>query len=315
MLKKLNQFTDQFAPEGQILSVSQTTRFRVLNNSSVIAALFAWSYIGICWFIGYQIAVVSLAVSGVLFALIPYLIKKGASYSLMANYFIFIAFASNLLYIYTQSGIRFSVLSPWLVFPICMAMLFLGLRFALIWTLICSTAVTGFVLLDYYKVNMPIMYNYQEWELPYRWIAFNGLLFILLLVINIFKNSENAAKQKLEEINHELENTVNQLKETQAQLIQKEKLAAFGVMASRVSHEISNPLNFINNFSEINKELVNELINASSEEEKKESADTLLANLKIIYEHGNRAADIVKQLQQHSSKGTAKDFFEDTLNN
>lgn len=87
-------------------------------------------------------------------------------------------------------------------------------------------------------------------------------------------------------------------------------MAAFGVMASRVSHEIQNPLNFVNNFSELAQEMVLDVIKSQREEDKKISADMLIANLQKINEHGKRAASIVKQLQEHSVKGTAQEFFE-----
>lgn len=100
------------------------------------------------------------------------------------------------------------------------------------------------------------------------------------------------------------------LKETQEQLVQSEKMAAFGVMASRVAHEIQNPLNFVNNFSEISQELLDEMVNAKEEDEKKEVTAVLKFNLMKIREHGKRAAAIVDQLQQHIDKGTAGEFFE-----
>jgi two-component system NtrC family sensor kinase len=101
-----------------------------------------------------------------------------------------------------------------------------------------------------------------------------------------------------------------QLKETQNQLVKSEKLAAFGVMASRVSHEIQNPLNFVNNFSLMSKDLVNDLILGNTVSERKESGEMLLSNLSKIHEHGKRAALIIQTLQEHSRRGTAHYFFE-----
>ena len=300
MLKKLNAFTDKFVPAGIHFSLDQLKQIRVLNNSSVIAAMFAWSYIGICWFIGYQIAVISLAISGMLFMVIPFLFKKGVSYTILANYFIVVAFATTMLYIYTQGGIKFSVLTPWMVFPICMAMLFLGLRYALIWTLICSTAVSVFIVLDFKEVNMPVMYN-LDYELVYRWIAFNGLLFIILIVINIFKNSENFAKQKLEEKNQELESALDQLQSTQTHLIQKEKLASLGLVTAGIAHEISNPMNFVINFSKLTKDALIDFKESTSDEEKNDTLKTIETNSDKIVMNSARADQIVKRMLEYSS--------------
>jgi tetratricopeptide (TPR) repeat protein len=128
--------------------------------------------------------------------------------------------------------------------------------------------------------------------------GFVGVLLTLLVLYMVFRNYQ---KQRL--LNQ-------QLREAQAQLIQSEKMAAFGVMASRVSHEILNPLNFVNNFSELSQDIVSDVLSSQSEKEKKESADLLIANLQKINEHGKRASGIIKQLQEHSIKGSAHEFFE-----
>jgi tetratricopeptide (TPR) repeat protein len=112
-------------------------------------------------------------------------------------------------------------------------------------------------------------------------------------------------------VNYKKQKRANrELKEAQHQLILSEKMAAFGVMASRVSHEIQNPLNFVNNFSSVSKDLVKEVLLTQDEEDRKHCADLLLMNLDKIQEHGKKAAAIVNQLQEHDRKGTAHEFFE-----
>ncbi len=88
-------------------------------------------------------------------------------------------------------------------------------------------------------------------------------------------------------------------------------MVAFGTMASRVAHEIQNPLNFVNNFSDLSQELVHEIIHGESEKEKKEAAEALAENLRKINHHGQRVEDIVHKLQEHSRAGTAHEFFEE----
>jgi signal transduction histidine kinase len=87
-------------------------------------------------------------------------------------------------------------------------------------------------------------------------------------------------------------------------------MAAFGAMDSRVSHDIQNPLNFVNNFSEITQDLVRDINASANEDEKKRQSELLISNLKKINEHGKRALAIIKQLQEHSIKGAALEFFE-----
>lgn len=113
-------------------------------------------------------------------------------------------------------------------------------------------------------------------------------------------------------INKDLEKAYKDLESAQSQLIRSEKMAAFGIMASRVSHEIQNPLNFINNFSEIAEEMVNDIVILNSEQERSDTAKDLINNLQKIKIHGLRANSIVKQLQEHTNKGTAHEYFETT---
>jgi phosphoglycerate-specific signal transduction histidine kinase len=91
-------------------------------------------------------------------------------------------------------------------------------------------------------------------------------------------------------------------------------LAAFGVMATRMAHEIQNPLNFVNNFSAVSTDLVQDILTSNDEADKKETANVLVSNLEKINYHGKRAADIINQLQNHARAGTAQKYFEEENN-
>ncbi|MFT3980954.1 MAG: ATP-binding protein [Ferruginibacter sp.] len=107
----------------------------------------------------------------------------------------------------------------------------------------------------------------------------------------------------------ELQQTLNELKATQAQLIQSEKMASLGELTAGIAHEIQNPLNFVNNFSEINKELLIELkqeIEKGNTEEVNAIANDLIDNEEKISHHGKRADSIVKGMLQHSRTSTGQ---------
>ena len=110
-------------------------------------------------------------------------------------------------------------------------------------------------------------------------------------------------REDVVQANGALKKSLEELKAAQAQLIQSEKMASLGELTAGIAHEIQNPLNFVNNFSEINCELVEELkeeLEKGKNEEAKVIALDILENESKIKHHGQRAEGIVKGMLQHS---------------
>ncbi len=119
--------------------------------------------------------------------------------------------------------------------------------------------------------------------------------------------------EELEQKRNAVEEAMVELKATQAQLVQQEKLASLGQLTAGIAHEIKNPLNFVNNFSDLSRELIDEVF---AELENLESSDTkeeiiailqdVKSNLAKVHEHGTRADSIVTSMLQHSRASGSK---------
>jgi signal transduction histidine kinase/ligand-binding sensor domain-containing protein len=154
------------------------------------------------------------------------------------------------------------------------------------------------------------------WQTPWAYALYGLGVIGLGFLINLFFHRRLLAKERekqrarelehareIEKAYHQLEESHETLKATQAQLIQSEKMASLGELTAGIAHEIQNPLNFVNNFAELNQELLREMkeeLAAGRNADAAAIADDVMANEAKIAEHGKRADAIVKNMLLHS---------------
>ncbi len=136
----------------------------------------------------------------------------------------------------------------------------------------------------------------------YTLLTWLGVIIVVAFIL--YRNNLN--KQKANKV---LESTLTNLRSAQAQLIQSEKMASLGELTAGIAHEIQNPLNFVNNFSEVSKELLDEMkeeLEKGNVEDAREIMIDVIQNLEKINHHGKRADGIVKGMLQHSRSSSGQ---------
>ncbi len=299
MFDKLIEF---FIPKGSATSGDELRSDKIFVAVLLISALSNLLGINLAWEIDATINGYLLLINGIINLVILIAFRLGLAKSTATVLFITQFAFSFPIQAYLQGGLASPAAAALFLLP-AIAMLILGKRAAIFWMVVSALLSLGLFIFELYYGEPIPQYNLDKKQLFYfsSILGTNFTIFIILLVYELGKS------KVLREI--QLKN--NELVNTQKQLIQQEKLASLGQLTAGIAHEIKNPLNFILNFTEVNKELLEEFKENLKNGDTADNEDLLKDienNLQKIQEHGARADSIVKSMLGHSRSGSGEKF-------
>ena len=268
----------------------------------MISAISNFSGIQLSITIGVPVIGYLLFANAVVNMLLLFSYKQGFSRIIAANIFLgqeVLSFTIQAIY---QGGLMSPAVSAFFLIP-ALAMLIVGKKGAIWWLGVSVILTVAIYMYETLFKEFPIMYMIEKQKMFFlnSLLGINVTIFLILLV---YENSKNKALEEVHKKNKDLISA-------QSQLIQAEKMASLGELTAGIAHEIQNPLNFVNNFSEVSNELIVEIEEErakkpGSRDEKlvTEILSDIRQNLEKINHHGKRADAIVKGMLQHSRTST-----------
>ncbi|MEZ0540012.1 sensor histidine kinase [Fibrella arboris] len=292
----------------------------IIVNSVVLTSLFTLNYVILCVWLHYEPGLYIMLANLLVFVGAILLFKAGLITHVALGY-TFNLF--GILFVFLECfylGGFYGDVTIWLVVMPLVGTFLLGKTGGFITLGLSLTLLLVLWYLEYRGVVIPNHITLDQYRLFFRLNIIAGLMLIILIIAFVFTESNNRALRLITEKNdllllrtEQLEQSLNELRATQVQLIQKEKMASLGELTAGIAHEIQNPLNFVNNFAEVSSELVVELKEGSLmllPVEEKGYADEIVGdlshNLVKISQHGQRASAIVRGMLKHSSSSTGE---------
>ena len=301
MFKKI---IESFIPNVPATDSERQRRLRLIAYALFITIIFSLFYVAVSWMAGFTLGMLFMFCAAIVFTVLLILLRKGVDIFIIANLFGFTGIIAIALCIYYSGGLNSPVL-PWLATTPIVILLLAGKKSGSFWAIVSVVIIVMVTVTGSLGFVFPKAFSTGNLEFALSCNA--GLVLLIFFISIVFENVSINAFNIVSSKNDELQQTLDELKATQSQLIQSEKMASLGELTAGIAHEIQNPLNFINNFSAINVDLADDLLKALEQNNIEEAFNLIhdiKGNAQKVMIHGNRADSIVKGMLQHSRKST-----------
>ena len=233
-MNKFEKIITWFVPPAAYVSQESVRLHRLFINSCFLTALFAMGYCIMSIYMAGYVFAIAMAISVVVFLVLPFVLRQGVGLSALANIFLTLIAVVYILLVYWDGGIRTANVAPWIVLLPAIAMMMQGIRCAMLWLFIGLLIVAGFSVFNFQGIRVDVRFDISK-DPVFHLLSMSGLLCIITFIIFISELGKLKAQKKLEAQNDSLEK------------LNAEKNSFLSIVA----HDLKNPLASVRAFAEI----------------------------------------------------------------
>lgn len=298
---------DSFIPHKYKSDEHTYRKARLIVQTSFFTSIFSLFYLGVSLWLHMRYSALAMTLNVISYVTLPFLFRWGMSAFWTANLYILSGVIGVSICVAAHNILETSTII-WLALTPVISLLLSTKRNAFFWLSFNYLIIVGFGFVYHFGL-ISIKEIPPQYDTVFEVSSITGFMLLAFVVVLVFRQIAENSLRRVDEKNTKLEEALMSLQAAQAQLVHSEKMASLGELTAGIAHEIQNPLNFINNFSDVSSELIdemNEALEKGNAAEAKDIAADIQHNLGKITHHGRRADAIVKGMLQHSRKSTSQ---------